>query len=76
MDEDRMPNPERAGVPRRHPAHRPEHRAPHGRRPLAQGTDGGRRHERRISAPPHCERDRQILRAKALGRCAGSLTAV
>ena len=61
------PDPERDGVPRRPPAHRPEHRAPHGRRPLAQGTDGDRRHERRISARPLGQRGRQILRAKTLG---------
>ena len=60
------PDPGRAGVPRRHPAHRPGHRAPHGRRLPAQGTDGDRRHERRISARNAGQRDRQILRAKAL----------
>ena len=55
-----------AGVPRRHPAHRPEHRAPHGRRLPAEGADGDRRHERRISARNAGQRDRQILKAKAL----------
>ena len=60
------PNPVRAGVPRRHPAHRPEHRAPHGRRALARGTDGHRRLERQISGRPVRERGRQILKAKAL----------
>ena len=35
---------ERSGIPLRPPAHRPEHRAPHGRQALAQGTDGDRRH--------------------------------
>ena len=33
---------------------------------FAQGTDGNRRREGRISAPPYCERDWQILRANAL----------
>ena len=60
------PNAERAGMPRRHPAHRPGHRAPHGRRALARGTDGHRRLERQISGRPVRERGRQILKAKAL----------
>ncbi len=34
---DAEPDPERAGVPRRLPAHRPGHRAPHGRRPPLKG---------------------------------------
>ena len=63
---DAEPDLGRAGVPRRHPAHRPGHRAPHGRRPLAQGTDGNCCHERQVSARNAGQRDRQISRAKAL----------
>ena len=63
---DAEPNLERAGVPLRPPAHRPGHRAPHGRRALAQGTDAYRLHERRITARSSRERGRQILGAKAL----------
>ena len=63
----------RAGMPLRPPARRPEHRAPHGRRPLAQGTDAYRFHERQISARSSRERGRQILRAKALLANAASI---
>ena len=55
------------------PARRPEHRARHGRRPLAQGTDAYRLHERQISARSSRERGRQILRAKALLANAASI---
>ena len=61
------PNPERFGMPLRPPAHRPEHRAPHGQQALARGTDGDRRHERQIHVWHAGQRSRQILRAKALG---------
>ena len=50
----------------RHPTHRIEHRAPHGRRTSARGTDGTRRHERQFSGRPFRERSREIFKAKAL----------
>ena len=67
LTENAEPNAERAGVPRRHPAHRPEHRVPHGRRALARGKDGHRWLERQIFDRLVRERGRQILKAEELG---------